>query len=67
MPPIPQYAFRAWYSVKAQGSLYFTCGFISFTLHILGIKSRRMRWVRHEVRMGETKNTYMLVGKSEAK
>jgi hypothetical protein len=32
------------------------------------IKSRRMRWVKHVARMGETKNAYrMLVGKPKGK
>jgi len=31
IPPLPQYAFTAWFSVKAQGQLYFT-----FILTLLG-------------------------------
>jgi hypothetical protein len=31
------------------------------------IKARRMRWVGHVARMGERRNAYMLVGKSEGR
>jgi hypothetical protein len=31
------------------------------------MKSRRMRWAGHVARMGEMRNTYILVGKLEGK
>jgi hypothetical protein len=35
---------------------------------IMQVKSRRMRWERHEARMGEERNVYkVLVGKPEGK
>jgi hypothetical protein len=35
IPPLPQYAFMAWCSVKAQGQLYFTFTFtFTFTIFL---------------------------------
>jgi hypothetical protein len=31
------------------------------------IKSRKMKWARHVVRMGDIKNAYKMIGKSERK
>jgi hypothetical protein len=48
------------------GFLTFCCG--TGKLGIRMIKSRRMRWAGHVVRMGETRNAYrILVGKPEGK